>query len=135
MSWFGKSYLINKDIHSNEILNMKLNIWIDIVSKYMEDSCVIFYVTVCTFSERLTDTSCQDFLVFSRSLVRWYEKCLTEEYFRAGLPFFFFFYFSFNSYVPFGFCLKRKVVHCVRSFWLICVILRSYMLMLNTLEF
>ena len=44
-----------------EGLNMKLNIWIDIPSKYMED----FYDIVCViegmFSKRLTNTSCQNF--------------------------------------------------------------------------
>ena len=40
-----------------EILNMKLNIWFDIPSKYIEDFCIIASVAVVSFSERLTDTS------------------------------------------------------------------------------
>ena len=43
----------------SEVLNMKLNIWFDIPSKYIEDFCVIVSVAVGIFSERLTDTSCQ----------------------------------------------------------------------------
>ena len=53
---------------------------------------------------------------------------------RTGLPFFFFFWIcviyllcTCYSWVLF---LKQKVVHCVLSFWLVCVMLRSYMLML-----
>ena len=38
---------------------MKLNVWLD--SKDIEDFCVIGSVVVGIFSERLTDTSCQDF--------------------------------------------------------------------------
>ena len=44
-----------------EVLNMKLAIWLDISIKYIEDFFVIVFVDVCIFSERLTDTSCQDF--------------------------------------------------------------------------
>ena len=44
-----------------EVLNMMLNIWFDILSKNIEDFCAIVSVVVCVFSERLTDTSCQDF--------------------------------------------------------------------------
>ena len=40
---------------------MNLNICFDIPSKYIENFCVIVSVPVGTFSERLTDTSCQDF--------------------------------------------------------------------------
>ena len=36
-----------------EALNMKLNIWLDIPSKYIEDFCVIVSVAVGIFSERL----------------------------------------------------------------------------------
>ena len=44
-----------------KVLNMKLNIWFDIPSKYIEDFCVIVSVAVGIFSERLTDTSGQYF--------------------------------------------------------------------------
>ena len=44
-----------------EVLNMNLNIWFDIPSKYIENFCVIVSVAVDIFSEILTDTSCQDF--------------------------------------------------------------------------
>ena len=40
---------------------MKLNTWLDIFSKYIENFYVIVPVAVGIFSERLTDTSCQDF--------------------------------------------------------------------------
>ena len=61
---------------SLEVLNMNLNIWFDITSKYLENFCVIFSVAVGILSERLTDTSCQDFF----------------------LSFFFFFFWYFSSY-------------------------------------
>ena len=39
-------------------------------------------------------------------------------------------------YVLVGFCLKQKVVPCILSFWRICVMLRSYILILfNIFEF
>ena len=63
--WKKKS-LIRTFIHGHcEVLNMKLNIWLDIPSKYMED----FYDIVCInivglFSERLTKISCQDFFLW-----------------------------------------------------------------------
>ena len=44
-----------------EVLNMNLNILLDILSKYIDNICVIVSVAVGIFSERLTDTSCQDF--------------------------------------------------------------------------
>ena len=44
-----------------EGLNMNLNIWLDISSKYIENFCVIVSIVVGIFSGRLTDTSCQDF--------------------------------------------------------------------------
>ena len=57
-----------------EVLNMNLNIWFDIPSKYIEAFCVIVSVSVGIFSERLTDTSCQyfsfDFLGMSLAMVK-----------------------------------------------------------------
>ena len=102
-----------------------LAIKVDITGKNIEDICVIVSVAVGIISERLIDT---------------YEKCLNEEPFffqRTGLSFLFFFLFVlFACYVLVRFCLKPKVVHCVLSFWLIYVMLRSYMLIfLNTFEF
>ena len=40
---------------------MKLNLWFEIPSKYMEDFYDIFCVIVGIFSKRLTNTTCQDF--------------------------------------------------------------------------
>ena len=41
-----------------EVLNINLNIWLDISSKYIiENFCVIVSVVVSIFSERLTETS------------------------------------------------------------------------------
>ena len=47
-----------------EVLNIKLNIWLDIPSKYIEDFCVIISVAQDIFSERLTNTSCQYFSIW-----------------------------------------------------------------------
>ena len=44
-----------------EVLNMNLNIWLDIPSKYIDSFCVIVSIVAGIFSERLADTSCQDF--------------------------------------------------------------------------
>ena len=44
-----------------EALNMKVDIWFDIASKFIKDFCIIVSVALGIFSERLTDTSCQDF--------------------------------------------------------------------------
>ena len=44
-----------------EILNMDLNIWFDILSRYIEDFCIIASVAVVLFAERLTETSFQFF--------------------------------------------------------------------------
>ena len=40
---------------------MNLNIWFDIPSKYIDNFCVIVSIDPGIFSERLADTSCQDF--------------------------------------------------------------------------
>ena len=58
--------------------NVKFSIWLNIPSKYIKDLYVIVFVIVGIFSERLTDTSCQDF-----SLCFWFfssccYECLTE---------------------------------------------------------
>ena len=54
-----------------EVLNVKLNIWFDIPSKYIEDFCVIVSVAESIFSERLTATSSQYFSLwfFAISLI------------------------------------------------------------------
>ena len=44
-----------------KFLNMNLNIWLDIASKYIENFCVVVSVAVGISSERLTDTSSQNF--------------------------------------------------------------------------
>ena len=63
MSSFGiKVSLIRTFIHGYyEGLNIKLNIWLDIPSKYMEGFNDIVCVIVGIFSERLTNTSYQNF--------------------------------------------------------------------------
>ena len=114
-----------------KFLNMNLNIWFDIPSKYIEDFCVVVSVAVGISWQRLTDTSSQNFklLFFLRC-----DKCdknVTNVFWRVffsrpGMPL-----FSLFVFVPLGFVLKQKVVHCVLSFWLACVMLRSYILMLS----
>ena len=62
--------LIRTSIHEYcEVLNMKLNIWLDITSKYIEGLCVIASVALGIFSERLTDTFCQDFSLWFLGLL------------------------------------------------------------------
>ena len=62
MSSFGKKSLIRIFIHGYcEGLNIKCSIWLDIPSKYMNDSYDIICVIVGIFSERLTSTFCHDF--------------------------------------------------------------------------
>ena len=46
-----------------EVLNMNLNVWFDIPSKYIEIFFFIVSVALGIFSERSTDTSCQDFSI------------------------------------------------------------------------
>ena len=54
--------LIRTFIHGYcEVLSMKLNIWLDIPSKYIEDFYAVVCVIVGIFSERLADTSGQGF--------------------------------------------------------------------------
>ena len=88
-----------------EVLNMNLNIWFDIPSKYIENFCVIVSVTVGIFSKRLTDTSCQDFLLWffcgiSLVMVKTDVKSVfwRVSFSRPGLPF-----FSFFVFVPFAY--------------------------------
>ena len=63
MSSFGKKVsLIRAFIHGYcEVSNIKLNIWLDIPSKYMEDFYDMVCVIVSIFSERLTNTSYKNF--------------------------------------------------------------------------
>ena len=51
---------------------------------------------------------------------------------RFGLPFLFFLYLCHlsDTYYNWVLFLKQKVVHCVLSFWLVCVMLNCYTLML-----
>ena len=44
-----------------EILNMKFNIWLETLCKYLGDPYVIVSFPVGIFSKGLTDTFCQDF--------------------------------------------------------------------------
>ena len=123
-----------------EVLNVKLNIWFDIPSKYIEDFCVIVSVAESIFSERLTATSSQYFSLWFFAISLIMIKTDVKNVFwrvffsRTGLPFFFFFWIcviyllcTCYSWVLF---LKQKVVHCVLSFWLVYVMRRSYMVML-----
>ena len=101
--------------------------------------CVIVSVAVGIFSETLTGTSCQDFSLWflcgsSLAMVKTYVKNVFwgVSFSRPYMPFFQSLYLchlptTCYSWVLF---LKQKVVHCVLSFWLVCVMLRSYMLML-----
>ena len=102
---------------------MKLNIWLDIPSKYMEDFYVSVFIIVHIFSERLTDTSCQDFsLWFLTFLKLWLKLIRKISYWivffnRPGLSFFLFLscviYLLSDNWVLF---LKQNVVNCVLSF-------------------
>ena len=113
---------------------MKLNVWLDIHSKDIEDFCVIGSVVVGIFSERLTDTSCQDFSFwFLTFLYLWLKLMWKMSHWRVFFPelachlgFFYFWFVPFACYM----FSKQKVVHCVLGFWLICVRSRNYMLML-----
>ena len=44
-------YISTKRCNNFQVLNMKLNIWFDIPSKYIEDFCVIVSVPVGIFSK------------------------------------------------------------------------------------
>ena len=104
---------------------MKLNTWLDISSKYIEDFCVIFSVAVGYIFRKINWHILSGFF--------WCEKYITEEYFCPELDYHFLYIYFFiiicvicllqASWVL---CLKQKVVHCVLRFWLICVMLRSY---------
>ena len=127
MSSFGKNSFINKDFNSC------------ISSKYLEDSCMIVFVAVSIFSERLTDTSCQDSSLLFLTFL-WLtnmKNVLRKNIFffqRTGLSFFYFCHLP--CYLLVCFCFKQRVVHCVLSVSLICVMLRIYMLIfLYTFEF
>ena len=63
MSSFGKSLslIMTFTLGYCEVLNIKLNIWLDIPRKYIEDFYDIVCVIVGRFSKGLTDTCCQDF--------------------------------------------------------------------------
>ena len=118
---------------------MNLNIWFDIPSKYIYNFCVIVSVAVGISSERLADTSCLDFPlcfflfgIFLAIVKTDVKNNFWRVYFsRPGLPFFLLYLCHFpatcSSWVL---SLKKNVVHCVLSFWLFGVMLRSYMLML-----
>ena len=117
-----------------EVLNVKVNIWFDIHSKYIEDFCIIVSVAVGMFSERLTDTCCQYFPFGFLPFQNWCENVFWRVFFPELACLFFFFFLDLchmpatcYSWILF---LKQKVVHCVLRFWLFCVMLRSYMLIL-----
>ena len=68
MFFFKKTlkYVYEKRDATNEYckaLNMNLDVWFDIPSKYIEIFCVIVSVAVGIFSKQLTDTSWQDFFL------------------------------------------------------------------------
>ena len=113
-------------------------IWFDILSKYIDNFCVTVSVAAGIFSERVTDTSCQDFslwffCVISLAMVKMIWKASSEESVFSDLAchFFVFLYLchSPTTYYSWILFLQQNVVHCVLSFWLVCVMLRRYMLM------
>ena len=120
------------------ISNMNFNVWFDIPSKYIENFRAIVSVALGIFSERLTDTSCQDFslwfcgisLAMGTTDVK--SVCWRVSFSRPGLPFFLFLYLCQSPTTCYSqvLFLKQEVVHCVLSFWLVFVMLRSYMLIL-----
>ena len=122
-----------------EVLDMNLNIWFDIPSNYAENFWVNISVAVGIFSERLTDASCQDFsfsffVVFLWLWLKLMWKVSSDVSLFPDLTCHFLI-FLYLCHSPIPCCcwvlfLKQKVVHCVLSFWLVCVMLRSYMLML-----
>ena len=117
---------------------MKLNIWLEIPSKYTEDFWVIVSVALGMFSDNLTDTSCPNFFLylFTDFYLTDMKKFLMKSlFFPESWPAIFVLFVSFSCYIHVGFCLKQKFWHCVLSFWLISVMIRSYMLIFfNTLE-
>ena len=136
MSSFGKHLsLIRAFVHGYyEVLIMKLNVWLDIPSKYIEYSCVTVSVAVDIFSKRLTDIFCKVFhfgfwYFSSYCIINWCKNVLLQSFFFQNLPALWFVLFA--CYVLAGVKTeKQKVVHFVLSFWPICVMLRSYMLIL-----
>ena len=65
-----KKSLIRTSIHDYcEGLNIKLNIWLDMPSKYMKDLYDIVCVIVGLFLEIWTNASCQDFSLWFLSLL------------------------------------------------------------------
>ena len=86
---------------------MKLNTWLDISSKYIEDFCVNFSVAVGIFSGRLTDTSCQDFSDVKTDV----KNILLKSIFVQNLTTIFYIYIFLLLYVSFacyelvGFCV------------------------------
>ena len=90
------------------------------------------------FSERLTpDTSWQDFSLwfFCRISLAMVKTAVKNVLWRAfpDLACHFFLFLFLCHLLARCYCLvwflKRKVAHCVLSFWLVYVMLRSYMLM------
>ena len=117
---------------------MILNIWFDIPGKYIENFFVIISVAVGIFSERLTDTSCQDFSLWffcgiSLAMVKTDVKSFfwRVSFSRPGLPFFSFFVFVPFTYYMLLLAFVIKTESCpLCSEFCVCVMLRSYMLML-----
>ena len=100
---------------------VKFSIWPDIPSKYIEEFYVIVSVIVMgIFSERLTDTSCQDFSLWFLEFFQLWLKLLRKMSYwiwivlfsRSGLPFFYLCHVCLlnASWVLF---LKKKSVHCI----------------------
>ena len=132
-------YISTKRCNNFQVLNMKLNIWFDIPSKYIEDFCVIVSVAVGIFSKINWHILSGLFpLVFAISLamVKTNVKNVSWKIFFQNLYAIFFFFFFFDlCYLPvtcysWVLFLKQKFAHWVLSFWPVCVMLKSHMLML-----
>ena len=124
-----------------EILNMKLDIWLDIPSKYIDDFCVIVSVIVGIIFRKINWHVLSEFypLVFGISLamVKTDVKnvLLNSIFSRTGLSLFFVFCVICLVSASWVLFLNQKAIHCVLSFWLICDMLRSSCCFHSTLHF
>ena len=103
-----------------EILNMNLNIWFDILSKYIEDFCIIASVAVVLFAERLTETSFQFFSLRILPFLQLWLKLKSLFFQNCSVLFFLFLDLCQLPAMCYEWALflKQKVVHCVLSFLL-----------------
>ena len=98
---------------------MKFSIWLDILSKYIEDFYVIVSVIVlCTFPERLTGTSCQDFSLWFLAFLSLRLKLMQKMsywivFFFQNWPAFFYLCHIFLLSASWVLFLKKKPFHCI----------------------